>query len=55
MTIELLDLHPAPADLQRLVEEGLRSSAPGSCRPGCCTTTKAHGCSLRSVNNPNTA
>ena len=26
MTIELLDLHPAPADLRRLVEEGLRSS-----------------------------
>ena len=26
MTIELLDLHPEPADLRRLVEEGLRSS-----------------------------
>ena len=26
MTIELLDLPPAPADLRRLVEEGLRSS-----------------------------
>ena len=25
MTIELLNLHPAPADLRRLVEDGLRS------------------------------